>query len=186
MAATTAPAEFTRIAEKVLGGKRITFEDGVWLLQHAPIHELSALAHHVRDTKMRAAGREDVVTYVISRNINYTNVCITDCDFCSFYRRPLDTDAYTLDTEALRHKAQETLDLGGSASLSSVCRHIRLARAGNLHDAIEDAWLAMQIYLWLHGYPLHRRLRGSLPSTPSNLRRPAIGPDRTGMQSWPS
>jgi DNA polymerase III subunit epsilon len=83
-------------------------------------------------------------------------------------------------------KGYRALDLGGSASLSSVCRHIRLARAGDLHDAIEDAWLAMQIYLWLHGYPLHRRLRGSLPRTPSNLRRPAIGPDRTGMQSWPS
>jgi DNA polymerase-3 subunit epsilon len=83
-------------------------------------------------------------------------------------------------------KGYRALDLGGGASLSSVCRHIRLARAGDLHDAIEDAWLAMQIYLWLHGYPLHRRLRGSLPRTPSNLRRPAIGPDRTGMQSWPS
>jgi hypothetical protein len=45
-------------------------------------------------------------------------------------------------------KGYRALDLGGSASLSAVCRHIKLARAGDLHDAIEDTWLAMQIYLW--------------------------------------
>ena len=50
-------------------------------------------------------------------------------------------------------KGYRALGLGGSASLSAVCRHIKLARAGDLHDAIEDAWLAMQIYLWLHGLP---------------------------------
>ena len=67
-------------------------------------------------------------------------------------------------------KAYRALELGGSAALSAVCRRIRLARAGDQHDAIEDAWLAMQIYLWLHGYPLQQRLRRSLPRTPFNLR----------------
>ena len=47
-------------------------------------------------------------------------------------------------------KGYRALDLGGSAALSAVCGHIKLARVGDLHDAIEDAWLAMQIYLWLH------------------------------------
>ena len=75
-------------------------------------------------------------------------------------------------------KGYRALDLGGSASLSAVCQHIKLARAGDLHDAIEDAWLAMQIYLWLHGCPLQRRLRSSLPRTPSNLRHTDIGPYR--------
>ena len=59
---------------------------------------------------------------------------------------------------------------GGSAALSAVCSHIKLARSGQLHAAIEDAWLAMQIYLWLHGCPFQRRLPGSLPRTPSNFR----------------
>ena len=72
-------------------------------------------------------------------------------------------------------KGYRALGRGGSASLSAVCRHIKLARAGDLHDAIEDAWLAMQIYLWLHGCPLQRRLRGSLPRAPSNLRHAEIG-----------
>ena len=46
-------------------------------------------------------------------------------------------------------KGYRARGLGGRASLSAVCRHIKLARAGYLHDAIEDTWLAMQIYLWL-------------------------------------
>ena len=75
-------------------------------------------------------------------------------------------------------KGYRALELGGSASLSAVCRHIKLARAGDLHGAIEDAWLAMQIYLWLHGRPLQGRLRGSLPRTPSNFRHAEIGPYR--------
>jgi DNA polymerase III subunit epsilon len=82
-------------------------------------------------------------------------------------------------------KGYRARDLGGSASLSAVCRRIRLARAGDLHDAVEDAWLAMQIYLWLHGCPLQRRLRGSLPRTPFNFRRPGAGPylvDRQAAQ----
>ena len=75
-------------------------------------------------------------------------------------------------------KGYRSLNVGGSASLSAVCRHIKLACAGDLHDAIEDAWLAMQVYLWLHGCPLQHRSRGSLPRTPSNLRHPAKGPRR--------
>ena len=73
-------------------------------------------------------------------------------------------------------KGYRALELGGSASLSAVCRHIKLARSGDLHGAIEDAWLAMQIYLWLHGCPLQGRLCGSLPRTPSNFRHAEIGP----------
>ncbi len=79
-------------------------------------------------------------------------------------------------------KGYRALHLGGSAALSAVCRHIKLARSGDLHDAIEDAWLAMQIYLWLHGCPLQRRLRGSLPRSPSNLRHAADGPYRVDRQ----
>jgi DNA polymerase III subunit epsilon len=75
-------------------------------------------------------------------------------------------------------KGYRALDLGGSAALSAVCRHIKLTRSGDLHDAIEDAWLAMQIYLWLHGCPLQRQLRGSLPRIPSNLRGAESGPYR--------
>src|SRR6266550_1393933 len=53
------------------------------------------------------------------------------------------------------------LGLGGSASLSAVCRCIKLARSGGTHGAMEDAWLSMQIYLWLHGCPHQGRLPDS-------------------------
>ncbi len=79
-------------------------------------------------------------------------------------------------------KGYRALALGGSAALSAVCHYIKLARSGELHDAMEDAWLAMQIYLWLHGCPLQRRLRGSLPRSPSNLRHAEVGPYRVDRQ----
>ena len=72
-------------------------------------------------------------------------------------------------------KGYRALALGSSAALSAVCSHIKLARSGDLHDAMEDAWLAMQIYLWLHGGPRQPRLRVSLPRSPSNLRQVASG-----------
>jgi DNA polymerase-3 subunit epsilon len=78
-------------------------------------------------------------------------------------------------------KGYRALELGGSAALSAVCQRIKLARAGDLHDAIEDAWLAMQIYLWLQSCPLQRQLRRSLPRTPSNLRLPEIGAYHVGQ-----
>jgi DNA polymerase III epsilon subunit-like protein len=67
-------------------------------------------------------------------------------------------------------KGYRALALGGSASLSAVCRQINLARSGDLHDAIEDAWLTMQIYLWLHSCPHQGRLPDSIPRTPFNFR----------------
>jgi DNA polymerase-3 subunit epsilon len=72
-------------------------------------------------------------------------------------------------------KGYRALGLGGSASLSAVCSHIKLARSGQLHAAIEDAWLAMQIYFWLHDGPVQRRLPVSLPRTPSNFRHVEVG-----------
>jgi DNA polymerase-3 subunit epsilon len=72
-------------------------------------------------------------------------------------------------------KGYRALGLGGSASLNAICSQIKLARSGHLHDAVEDAWLAMQIYLWLHGGPVQRRLPVSLPRTPSNFRHVDVG-----------
>jgi DNA polymerase-3 subunit epsilon len=72
-------------------------------------------------------------------------------------------------------KGYRALGIDGSASLSAVCSQIKLARSGQLHAAIEDAWLAMQIYLWLHGGPVQRRLPVSLPRTPSNFRPVEVG-----------
>ncbi len=103
------------ISHKVLDGVRISDEEALWALEHMELPTLAFLADQVR--RRKADNGNDVVTYVISRNINYTNVCITDCDFCSFYRHPKDEEAYTLDKDELRAKAQELVDLGGTEVL---------------------------------------------------------------------
>jgi DNA polymerase III subunit epsilon len=67
-------------------------------------------------------------------------------------------------------KGYRALGIGGSASLNAVCSQIKLARSGETHGAMEDAWLSMQIYLWLHDCPHQARLPDSIPRTPSNFR----------------
>ena len=62
------------------------------LYRNAPLLELGALA----DARRRELHPEGVVTYIVDRNINYTNVCVADCGFCAFYRRPKHGEGYTL------------------------------------------------------------------------------------------
>jgi DNA polymerase III subunit epsilon len=69
---------------------------------------------------------------------------------------------------------------GDSASLDSVCQRINLARAGELHGALEDAWLAMRVYLWLHNCPLELEFPADMPRQPTNLQRaPRRAPPRS-------
>ena len=97
------------IAEKVYAGERLTREDGLRLFEHHNLTELAALADHVRWTKHP----EPIVTYVVGRNINYTNVCWVRCGFCNFYRKPGHEDGYVLPVEKIFEKVQEMVDLGG-------------------------------------------------------------------------
>ncbi|MGH7481534.1 MAG: radical SAM protein, partial [Longimicrobiales bacterium] len=79
------------------------------VLRSTPLLELGARA----DAARRAAVRADVVSYIVDRNINYSNVCVTDCRFCAFYRRPKDEEAYVLSYEEIGRKIDETKALGG-------------------------------------------------------------------------
>ena len=79
------------------------------VLRTTPLLELGARADALRQKKV--AG--DVVSYIVDRNINYTNLCITDCKFCAFYRRPKDDEAYTLSFDEIGAKIDETKALGG-------------------------------------------------------------------------
>jgi cyclic dehypoxanthinyl futalosine synthase len=75
----------------------------------APLLELAAEADRVR----RERHPRGVVTYIVDRNINYTNVCVADCGFCAFYRRPKHAEGYTLSFEQIGRKIEETKALGG-------------------------------------------------------------------------
>src|SRR5439155_1701709 len=86
--------------DKALNGKRLGRDEGRWLLSEAPLLEVGALANQVRFARIP----DKVVTFVIDSNPNYTNVCVTDCQFCAFYRKPGDPEAYTLTVEEVLAK----------------------------------------------------------------------------------
>src|SRR5438128_11286976 len=85
-------AVLASIREKAVDGKRLGRDEGRWLLSEAPLLEVGALANEVRFARIP----DKVVTFVIDSNPNYTNVCVTDCQFCAFYRKPGGPEAYTL------------------------------------------------------------------------------------------
>src|SRR4028118_1336953 len=97
------------IAAKVFSGERLTFDDGLRLMQHPNLAELGLLADYVRQREH--PGR--VVTYICGRNINYTNVCWVQCKFCAFYDLPASKQGYTHGKEVIFGKIQEMVDLGG-------------------------------------------------------------------------
>ena len=105
--------QLAAIATAAAEGRRITADDALTLLQSADLLTLGRLAERRR----WARHPEPVVTFVIDRNINYTNVCASGCRFCAFFRCGEDEDAYVIERETLREKIQETIDLGGTQIL---------------------------------------------------------------------
>src|SRR5881409_1846792 len=106
-------AVLASIREKALNGKRLGRDEGRWLLTEAPLLELGALANEVRFARIP----DKVVTFVIDSNPNYTNVCVTDCQFCAFYRKPGDPEAYTLTVEEVLAKVESAAARGATTVL---------------------------------------------------------------------
>ena len=92
----------SRIREKIERGERLDRADGRWLLTEAPLLDLGSVAQEMRFRRIP----EPRVTFVIDTNPNYTNICITDCQFCAFYRRPGDREAYTLTVDEVLAKVE--------------------------------------------------------------------------------
>jgi cyclic dehypoxanthinyl futalosine synthase len=90
-------------------GARMTLAEGVRLYSEADLFDLGQAA----DLRRQSLHPDGVVTYIIDRNINYTNVCTTCCSFCNFHRPPGHRQAYTLSREELAQKLRETIELGG-------------------------------------------------------------------------
>ena len=101
------------IRDKVVNDKRLDRTEGRWLLAEAPLLELGALAAEARYARFP----EKVVTFVIDSNPNYTNVCITDCQFCAFYRKPGHPEAYTLTVEEVLAKVEFAASKGATTVL---------------------------------------------------------------------
>lgn len=96
-----------QISQLVENGDRINSTDALTLLRDAPLHELGRLASMVRFRK----NPKRVVTYIVDRNINYTNICNVFCKFCAFYRTEKHSDGYTLSFEEISQKIEEALEL---------------------------------------------------------------------------
>ncbi|MCY9588799.1 cyclic dehypoxanthinyl futalosine synthase [Paenibacillus chitinolyticus] len=102
-----------RILDKSLAGGRIDLEECVTLLESDQIEKMG----HVANQIMLRHHPEPITTFVVGRNINYTNVCDVYCRFCAFYRAPGSTEGYVLTNEDIFRKIQETLDVGGTEIL---------------------------------------------------------------------
>ena len=97
------------IADKVRAGERIGADEALALYRHAPTPVLGQLADLLRQRKHPGP----IVTYIIDRNVNYTNVCIAECNFCAFYRPVGSADGYVLGFEEIFRKIDETIAVGG-------------------------------------------------------------------------
>lgn len=101
------------LVEKVVGGGRITDEEFLLLARDADLYQLGFMANAIRNR----LHPEKNVTYVIDRNINYTDVCISACKFCAFFKAPEESGGYVLSNEELADKIRETQELGGTQIL---------------------------------------------------------------------
>jgi cyclic dehypoxanthinyl futalosine synthase len=101
------------IREKAEAEKRLERAEGLWLLTEAPLVDLGSVAQEARFRRIP----EKRVTFVIDSNPNYTNVCITDCQFCAFYRKPGDKDAYTLTVDEVMVKVESAARQGATTVL---------------------------------------------------------------------
>jgi cyclic dehypoxanthinyl futalosine synthase len=122
------PLEVDALLERAATGGRIDLAEGIFLYENAPLMRLGAAA----DRRRVALHDDGVVTYIIDRNVNYTNVCVTRCKFCNFYVPPTDKSgrAYVLSKEQLAAKFQETESLGG----------IQILLQGGLNPELDLAW----------------------------------------------
>lgn len=103
----------TELASKVRAGGRLDAEEARELYLRAPTHQLGRLAHEIR----QARHPRPEVTYIIDRNVNYTNVCVARCAFCAFYRPVGAADGYVLGFDEIFRKIDETIELGGGQML---------------------------------------------------------------------
>jgi cyclic dehypoxanthinyl futalosine synthase len=191
-----------KITEKIIAGERVEWDEALTLYKEADILTLGALAHHIK-TRLHP---ENIITYIVDRNINYTNICISKCRFCAFHRDPDSPEGYVLDSKTLYQKIEEALSLGG--------RQILLQ--GGLHPDLsleyyEEmlAGIKKNYTIWIHGFSppevvhlsnisglniqevLSRLIRAGLDSIPGggaeilvDRVREKVSPNKCGAAQW--
>jgi len=129
------------LAAAAAGTRRLTEDEALVLLGSAGMLELAAAATAMRDR----LHPEREATFIVDRNVNYTNVCVSGCRFCAFYRDPDDPDAYVLSPDELYAKVEETIALEGTAILLQ----------GGMHPDLPLEWYEGMLRELKARYPIH-------------------------------
>jgi cyclic dehypoxanthinyl futalosine synthase len=115
-----------RLLDRIANREHLEHDEWARVIAEAETDDLRRLADDLR----RELHPDDVVTYVVDRNINYSNVCFSVCNFCAFYRKPGHPEAYVLEYDEIFEKVEETIELGGSGVLMQ----------GGLHPDLPMDW----------------------------------------------
>lgn len=140
---TDAPSTATLhgLLNAAAAGARLDFDTARALYLHADLHALGHAAHKVRLKKHP----DPMVTYVVDRNINYSNVCVCACRFCAYYRAPGHDECFVLSHAEIGQKIEETLALGGTQILMQ----------GGHHPDLPLAWYEDMLRFIKNNYPIH-------------------------------
>jgi len=158
------------VLDRSLSGERISDEDALTLLRSRDLVAVGRAADELRNRKTDP----DRITFIVDRNLNYSNICYTDCDFCAFYRRPGDTrEGYLLPKPVIFKKIEETLQIGGTGLLMQGGHHPDLDIA-----YYEDLFTSIKARYPIHLHALSpsevqhiaRRSALTVPETLSRLR----------------
>lgn len=193
----------TRIKKKLQSEQTLNREEALWLLTEADLLSLGKLADQTR----RRMHPDQRVSFVVDRNVNYTNVCTSKCKFCAFYRDETHPDAYVLSYTQIFSKVRELVDCGGT----------QLLMQGGLHPDLKLDWFEDLFRQLRHRFPtvqihslspaeivhiarlsgismieclarLHRAGLQSLPGGGAEILvdkvRQKISPDKIGWQEW--
>ena len=139
------PRRLAALCAKALDGADLTPTEGLEVYRGLDLTSLGVVANAVR----QRINPGDSVTYIVDRNLNPTNVCVTDCGFCAFYRSPGDAEAYVLPREVIYQKIEELLAVGG----------VQLLLQGGHHPHLRTDWFAALFRdikaryptIWIHG-----------------------------------
>jgi len=158
------------VLDQALEGERISDAHAVELLESRDLVAVGRAANELRNRRADPAR----ITFIVDRNLNYTNICYTDCDFCAFYRSPGDTrEGYLLPKPIIFKKIEETLALGGTGLLMQGGHHPDLGI-----DYYEDLFRSIKARYPIHLHALSppevqhiaRRSKLTIPATLSRLR----------------
>jgi cyclic dehypoxanthinyl futalosine synthase len=130
----SSPPALDTLLSRAADGERLNASEGERLVADASLFDLGLAADAVR----RRKHPHDVVTYIVDRNVNYTNVCTTSCRFCAFYRPPGHPEGYVLSRDQLGQKLQEVVDAGG----------VQILLQGGLHPELRIEWYE-DLFRWM-------------------------------------